>query len=137
MALFLGLANAQTPSALWTFNEGTGTTAADTSGNNRTATLNGGAGWTTSARVGAAALNLNGAGQFAQASGAAVNTSRSFTAAAWVKLNSLSGYQTVLSIDGSSVSGFYMQLNGGKGKFVLARMASDSSEEEYTAAVEN
>src|SRR5688572_15115025 len=125
---------AQTPSALWTFNEGSGTTAADTSGNNRTATLTGGAGWTSSARVGAAALNLNGSGQYAQASGAAVNTSRSFTAAGWIKLNSLSGYQTLVSIDGNSVSGFYLQFNGGSGRFTLTRLATDSSSAAVTWA---
>jgi hypothetical protein len=130
----IGQASAQTPSALWTFNEGSGTVAADTSGNNRTATLTGGAGWTTAARVGAAALNLNGSGQYAQASGAAVNTSRSFTAAAWVKLNAVSGYQTILSIDGNSVSGFYLQLSGSNGRFVFNRLASDSSSAASTVA---
>lgn len=134
LAALVGSAHAQTTFALWTFNEGAGTTAADTSGNNRTAILNAGAGWTTSARVGAAALDLNGLGQYAQASGAAVNTSRSFTAAAWVKLNSVSGYQTILSIDGNSVSGFFLQLSGATGRFVFNRLASDSSSAASTSA---
>jgi hypothetical protein len=125
---------AQTPAALWSFDEGAGTVAADTSGNNRTATLNGGAGWTSSSRVGPAALNLIGGAPFAQASGAAVNTSRSFTAAAWVKLNTVSGYQTILSIDGNQVSGFYLQLNGGSGRFAFNRLASDSSSAASTVA---
>jgi hypothetical protein len=125
---------AQTPAALWTFDAGSGTTAADSSGNNRTATLTGGAGWTSSAKIGAFALNLNGAAQYAQASGAAVNTSNSFTAAAWVRLNSTVGYQTVLSIDGNNVSGFYLQLSGANGRFVFNRLASDSTSAASTVA---
>jgi hypothetical protein len=127
--------HAQTTAALWTFNAGSGTTATDSSGNNRTATLTGGAGWTSSAKIGAYALNLSGSGQYAQASGAAVNTSNSFTATAWVRLNSLSGYQTVLSIDGNNVSGFFLQLSGANGRFVFNRLASDSTAAASTVAV--
>ena len=140
MLLSLGLvalaqqSTAQTPAALWTFDAGSGTTATDSSGNNRTATLTGGAGWTSSAKIGAYALNLSGTSQYAQATGAALNTSNSFTAAAWVKLNSVSGYQTVLSIDGNNVSGFYLQLSGANGRFVFNRLASDSTSAASTVA---
>ncbi len=128
---------AQTPAALWTFDQGSGTTASDTSGNNRHATLTGsGATWTSSARLGAFALNLSGANSYAQASGPVVNTTNSFTATAWVRLNSLSGYQTILSIDGNQVSGFYLQLNAGAGgRFAFNRLASDSSSAASTVAV--
>jgi hypothetical protein len=48
------------PAANVTFDEGSGTVAHDTSGNNNDATLLGGAGWTTGL-VGPGALNLMGA----------------------------------------------------------------------------
>jgi hypothetical protein len=43
-----------------------------------------------------------------------------------VNLNSISGYQTFASIDGSTTSGFYLQLRGDTGKFAFTRLASDS-----------
>lgn len=43
--------------ALYNFNEGTGTTAADTSGNNRTATFGTGGAWTASGHTGAGLTN--------------------------------------------------------------------------------
>ncbi len=70
-----------------------------------------------------------------KATGAAVNTTNSFTAAAWVKLNSVSGYQTILSIDGNTVSGFFLQLSGASGKFAFNRLASDSVSAASTVAV--
>jgi hypothetical protein len=53
-------AQAPNPVAYLTFDEGAGTVAHDSSGNNNDATLLGGAGWTTGL-VGSGALNLTGA----------------------------------------------------------------------------
>jgi alpha-L-arabinofuranosidase len=113
--------------AHWAFDEGSGTTAADSSGAGRTATLGSAATWTTG-QVGSGALALNGtSAATAVASGPAVDTSRGFSASAWVKLNSTSGFQTALSIDGSSISGFYLQLSGVTHKFAFTRRGSDST----------
>ncbi len=49
-----------------------------------------------------------------------------FSVSAWVNLNSVSGFQTFVSIDGSNASGFYLQLRGDTGKFAFTRLASDS-----------
>jgi Concanavalin A-like lectin/glucanases superfamily/Putative Ig domain len=46
--------------AWWKFDENTGTTAADSTGNNHTITLNAGAGWTAPGRIGPAALHCLG-----------------------------------------------------------------------------
>ncbi|MGH1553735.1 hypothetical protein ACRAWF_22410 [Streptomyces sp. L7] len=43
----------------------------------------------------------------------AVDTSGSYSVSAWVKPSSVSGNQTYASIDGSSISPFYLQLSGG------------------------
>ena len=50
---------------------------------------------------------------YAQTAGPVVNITQSFTVAAWVKLDAIDQKhcQTVVSIDGSVVSGFYLQLN--------------------------
>jgi hypothetical protein len=52
----------------WTFDKGSGTTAADSSGQNNPLTLEGGASWGPGV-VGPHALSLNGDGQYAQSSG--------------------------------------------------------------------
>jgi hypothetical protein len=87
------------PAAYLTFDEGSGTVAHDSSGNNNDATLLGGAGW-PAGLVGPGALNLTGAaGAYADIPRDVVDTTKSLTVAAWVKLNSLGGFQTFVSED--------------------------------------
>src|SRR5262245_61919046 len=112
---------AQTPSAspaaYLTFDEGSGTLAADASGNGHVATLFGASGW-TGALVGNSALVLPGRnGSYAEIPTPVVDTTRSFTVAAWVKLDRLSGYQTFVSEDGDILSSFFLQLRGDSGQF--------------------
>jgi hypothetical protein len=127
--------------ALWTFDRGIGAGAIDTSGNGNDAILTGpGALWTADAKVGASALKLTG-DSYAQSSGPVVNTANSFTAAAWVKFDVIGkdinngGYQTVLSIDGNAVSGFYLQLAGDVGKLSFTRQDRDATPSMPTRAM--
>jgi alpha-L-arabinofuranosidase len=116
-----------TPAGLWTFDEGTGTTAADSSGNNHTATLGTGTGW-TAGNVGTHAMTLNGSSTaVATISGPVVNTAGSFTVSAWVNLAALGGYQTFVSIAGTQVAGFFLQLRADTGTFAFARLSSDAN----------
>ncbi|MEO8093869.1 MAG: LamG domain-containing protein [Pseudolysinimonas sp.] len=111
--------------AYYRFEEGVGTTAAD-SLNGYTATLQAGAGWSTPGKTGASALNLTGANNsWAKYTGPVIDTSQSYTVGTWVKLNNLSGFQTFASIDGTTISPFYLQLNGGV--FDFAQRGSDST----------
>jgi alpha-L-arabinofuranosidase len=88
------------PAAYLTFDEGAGTVAHDSSGNNHNATLQGGAGW-TAGLVGSHALSLPGTpGSYADIPTDVVDTTHSYTVAAWVKLNNLNGEQTFVSEDG-------------------------------------
>ena len=98
--------------AEWTFDQDSGTTAIDVTSNGYNATLTGHAAWTHDAKSGSGALSLPG-NSYAETAGPVVNTTRSFTVAAWVKLDAIDKKhcQTVVSIDGSEVSGFYLQLN--------------------------
>ena len=104
--------------AYLTFDEGSGTVAADSSGNNNNATLIGAAGWTTGL-VGPFALGLPGVpGSYAQIPGDVVDTTKSYTVAAWVKLNTVGKvYQTFVSEDGNGQSAFFLQLRGDTNQF--------------------
>ncbi|WP_165864010.1 LamG domain-containing protein [Capsulimonas corticalis] len=112
------------PTAFWKYDESSGTSAADASGNSHTGTVTGGT-WTTASKVGTHALSLAGAGYMSAASGV-INTSSSFTVACWAELNNTSAYEDFLTVDGANVSAFYLQYNAGNGKISFNRLASDS-----------
>jgi Concanavalin A-like lectin/glucanases superfamily len=99
------------PVASWRFDEGTGTTAADSSGTHP-ATLSGGAGWTRDGRVGGA-LHLAGSTGYAATTGPVVDTGKEFTVSAWLRAASLpTGNMTAVSGSGASGSEFYLGYHG-------------------------
>ena len=96
--------------AAYAFDEGSGTTTADLSGNNRTATISG-ATWTTGGRFGDA-LSFDGVGSRVTAS--TVTLGPSFTLMAWVFNPTAAPYETIMTVGGSrdfflgnGVIGFY------------------------------
>jgi len=117
--------------AHWTFDEQSGVTAIDSSGNGFNATLVGDhATLTKEARLGGGALKLSG-NCYAETAGPVVDTTRSFTVAAWVNFNSIEkkGCQTVLAIDGINASAFYLQLSHVAGdRFVFHRREKDDAD---------
>src|SRR4051812_5016513 len=117
---------AATPAGQWTFDEGTGTAAADATGAHP-ATLHGGASWTTGI-VGANALATNGSNAYADTGDPVIDTSKSFTASVWVKLKAIGGYQTALSIDGTQVSGFFLGLRDDTKRFAFVKLAGDNGQ---------
>ena len=133
-----GPAQAQDPCrAIWTFDQDNGSTATDSSGNGNDATLVGDkATWTSSARVGSGALNLGGS-SYAETHGAVVNTARSFTVAAWVNIAAIDKQhnQTVVSIDGNEISGFYLMLYRSGPKFAFNRSEGDDRQAARTLAL--
>ena len=128
-------ATAQTPAARagtgpapvsrWLFDEGTGQTAADSMGAHP-ATLVGNAGWTAGIQ-GPSALSLDGAGDYADAGTTILDTAQSFTVSGWVRLDRATGYQTVVSIDGTQVSGFYLQFRDDTRRFAFVKLPGDAS----------
>ncbi len=119
-------AAAPTLAGHWTFDEGTGTTAADSSGNNNPLTLENGASWGPGI-VGPHSLAVSTPSQqYAQTAGPVLDTTQSFTVSAWVYLTSTSGYQTFVSQDGTQISGFFLQLRADTGRFAFTRPAYDS-----------
>jgi Concanavalin A-like lectin/glucanases superfamily len=104
--------------AYWAFDQGSGTTATDSTGNGNTATLQTGATW-TAGKVGANALNLDGTTGFASTAAPVIDTSQSYSVAAWVRPTSTSGHKTIVALDGNSVSPFYLQIVNGYYVFAL------------------
>ena len=115
----------RSPGAIWAFNATSGTSAVDSSGNSRTATLAAGATPFNPGRVGTRALGLNGTTGYASHASPAVDTSDSYTVAAWVYLDVLTDWQTFASIDGVANSPFYLQYSGGFLRF--AQQSADSN----------
>ena len=95
----------------WKFDEGQGTTAAD-SADSHPMTLEGGAGWTDG--VQGSALKLAGNGQYADAGARILPTvGRNYSVAAWAKLDQVGGaFQTVVSEDSANNSAFFLQYSG-------------------------
>lgn len=94
--------------AWWKFDEGTGTSAADSTGNGHTGTLNGSAGWTTG-RIGANAVAYSGGGT----SFSAITTGTTFTYAAWIFPTSSGGFQNLFTEGGAQGLWF------GEGAFII------------------
>ena len=120
-----GAAGGPGPAAHWAFDEGSGTTAADSAGAHP-ATLLGGAGWTAGIR-GASALATNGTSAYADAGAAPVDVTHSFSVSAWVRLDRITGYQTVVSVDGGQVSNFVLQFRDDTRRFAFVRLPCDAA----------
>ena len=71
--------------------------------------------WTKSGPTGNGALSLDGT-NFAEVAVPVINTAQSFTAAGWVNIAATDKRynQTIVSIDGDEVSGFFLMLNSMK-----------------------
>ena len=118
--------------AYYALDAGSGTTAIDTSGSGFTGTLQSGASWTTG-KVGASAVSLNGTSTaWVDIPNTVITTSQSYTVAAWVKLNNVTGYQSLVGIDGTLASPFYLQTDGGTGMFRFAMTNGDTSAPGFT-----
>jgi glucose/arabinose dehydrogenase/PKD repeat protein len=99
--------------AAYPFSEGTGTTSADVSGNNNTATLIGPA-WTAQGKFGSA-LSFDGVNDYVQVEDAgSLDMTTGFTLSAWVRADTLSGFRTVLIKEGPNnlTGSFFLQTNG-------------------------
>ncbi|MDQ2903302.1 MAG: DUF5127 domain-containing protein [Chloroflexota bacterium] len=113
----------------WKLDEGSGTNAADSSGNGNNGTLSGGPAWTTG-KIGTA-LSFNG-GTGVDIHRSVLNTSGSYSVAAWVQLTNIGNWSTAVSQDGTTISGFFLQYtNPGAGadggKFAFSVVSADST----------
>jgi len=94
--------------AAYAFEDGSGTSAVDSSGNSNTGTLTNGVTWITTGRYGKA-ISLNGINQFVSVSGTLNNTlnfTQSFTLSTWVQPSvSHTDFRTVVSKNVDPVTG--------------------------------
>ncbi len=99
------------PAAAYSFNEGSGTTASDSSGNGNTGTISAGPVWSAQGKFGSA-LAFTGSGNVIVPHAPTVNLTSSFTLSAWVKPTALSGYQTILIKETTGGCAYWLQTNG-------------------------
>ncbi|MEO7124217.1 MAG: LamG domain-containing protein, partial [Lacisediminihabitans sp.] len=122
---------ASSSGAYYNLDQGAGTRVPDINNHSNTGTLQAGASWTTG-KIGPYAAALSGASNsYVDIPTTDLNTSSSYSVSAWVKLNSVAGNQTFASIDGTNISPFYLQLEGG----ALAFTARNSDSTGSTATI--
>jgi hypothetical protein len=119
------------PVGYWPFDDGSGTTAEELSGNNYTGTING-ATWTTAGKVNDA-LSFNGTSNYVSTTNSVVNTSLSFSVGAWVKLTALAANETFVSGGGTATAGFFLQYDHTQNQFSFRRPTSDAGGTNYYA----
>jgi concanavalin A-like lectin/glucanase superfamily protein len=107
----------------WKFDEGTGTTTADSAGSANHGTLRGEATWT--AGTSGQAVQLNGTSAHVDTRSRGVITMDSFTVSAWAQLNRTEGFRTVVSQDGNVGSGFYLQYSAADNCWALSMFNAD------------
>jgi serine/threonine protein kinase len=74
------------------------------------------------------ALSFDGKNQYAAGTGPAIDTTRPFTVAAWVNWQGNTGFATMLSQDGNSASGFFLQKRGDNQHICLTLMDEDKKD---------
>jgi hypothetical protein len=120
---------------LWSFDEGTGTSAADSSAGHAV-TLSGPAVWDPEGHDGADVV-FDGAGVYGTTTGPVLRTDNSFTVSAWVRMRSDDHTGTVLSQEGSRNSGFQLYYSAYYQKWIFNRHLTDTDDPAFARAMSN
>lgn len=109
----------------WKLNEGTGTTAADSSGRNNTVTFSSGSGW-IGGRTGGGAW-LDGSSGAGETTGPVIeDTTKSYTVSAWAYAeHNITGNRGILAQDGAQDSSFVLSYNGDSGRWAVVQPHAD------------
>ncbi|WP_433041774.1 LamG-like jellyroll fold domain-containing protein [Dactylosporangium sp. CS-033363] len=118
--------------AWWSFDDGLSTTA-DRTGNGRSATLVDGT--AVSPGFTGHGVSLNGTNSQVTTAGPAVRTDGSFTVSAWVRLLRGENWQTVVSQDGTRISGFFLKYNGGQKRWEFHLPGQDADNPAWATGV--
>jgi hypothetical protein len=99
----------------WAFNQTSGTTTADGSGNGNTGTLTGGASFTASGKAGAA-LNLDGTSGHVQVADSPALRSSTFTLSLWFRATNVSGIRVLMgkAVGAATDNSYALYLNNGR-----------------------
>ncbi len=99
----------------WAFNEGSGTTAADSSGNGNNGSIHG-ASWVSGSPDGSTALSFDGSGDYVTVpASASLAITGQLTVEAWINPSGPGGVQRIVSAD----KHFYLALSGSKISFAV------------------
>ncbi|MFF6979570.1 LamG-like jellyroll fold domain-containing protein [Streptomyces sp. NPDC008343] len=120
------------PVASWKLDDGNGTTAADSSGNNRPLTLTSPS-WTDKARLDGG-LRAVGGTVAASTAGAVLDTTNSFTVSAWARLTSKDHISTVATQSGTRAGSFQIYYSQSLDRWVFNRFAADTDSPAITRA---
>jgi uncharacterized protein len=104
--------------AWYTFDQSSGSTAADATGNGHTATLNGSTSWTTG-RSGNA-VHLDGSSGYVALPAGLLSGAGDFTIASWVKLDSAPTWSRIFDIGSGTGSYMFLTPNSGSGTTLFA-----------------
>ncbi len=118
--------------AWYAFNETSGTSAADASGNGRTATLTGGTSWT--AGHSGNAVSLNGANGYVALPSGVLSGATACTVAAWVRLTSVTTWTRIFDFGGGTTSYMFLTPSSGSGTARFAITTSTWSGEQQINA---
>jgi hypothetical protein len=99
--------------AHYPFDETAGTTAADATGNGRTATLAGGANWTTGRTGGA--VNLSGSGAYVSLPAGILAGATAFTVAAWVRRDTAAAWARLFDFGSGTGTNMFLTPQSGSG----------------------
>ncbi|MET7282666.1 LamG-like jellyroll fold domain-containing protein [Kribbella sp. NPDC005582] len=116
--------SASPPVADWSFDDKTGTTAADSASSPHPLTLSNGAAFDDAGRSGGS-LQLDGVDDFAQTATTPVDTSKSFTVSAWARLTSTKEAVVVASA-GNISSAFELYYSQSLNRWVFLRFKTDT-----------
>ncbi|MEV2192843.1 LamG-like jellyroll fold domain-containing protein [Streptomyces phaeochromogenes] len=118
------VAKGSDPVASWKLDDGTGTTAADSSGKNRPLTLTPSAAWTDKARLGGG-LRGDGTGVSGSTAGSVLDTTNSFTVSAWARLTAKDHISTVATQSGTRAGSFQIYYSQSLDRWVFNRYSAD------------
>jgi hypothetical protein len=117
-------ANAAAPTAglvgYWSFDNGTGASATDSSGNGNSGALAGGATWTTG-KVGTGALQFDGTTGYVSIANIPFGGTKPISVCAWIKPSGFSGARTIFS----EASEIVLQMNGTSVVWILNSFATN------------
>jgi len=117
----------------WKLDEGQGLIARDFSSGGHDATLTNGPLWTASNLASSityddpAAITFDGVNDYVDVGASATPNNAAFSVCAWVKLNSTSGWQALVSQDGTNTSAYTMVKSGVTGRFALIGETPDAN----------
>lgn len=115
------------PQGTWDFDDTTGSTRRDTTGNGHTLFVAPG-GTPTTGKRGSALLLTGASGAEAYTAGPVAHTNASFTVAAWVRLDRLDVPATAVSQDGLADSGFTLGYDSASQQWMLAMSREDRAD---------